>query len=117
MKARKKYDVQYPNLYAPAGNKNADAFNRVQRGHQNYLESINSYCVMTLLGGIKHPITCAVGSVIFCVGSLLYMKGYSDTTLDVKTARYKKGAAIKYIGFFASFISTCKLGYSLIVGE
>ncbi|KAL7502900.1 hypothetical protein ACHAXN_000767 [Cyclotella atomus] len=117
MAARKKYDVQYPNLYAPPGNKNADSFNRVQRGHQNYLEGVDSYCIMTLIGGLKHPIACAVGSVLYCAGSLLYMKGYSDVTLDVKTARYKKGAAIKWIGFFASFISTIKLGYSLIKGE
>lgn len=117
MKARKKYDVQYPNLYAPPGNKNADAFNRVQRGHQNYLEGADSYNIMTLIGGLKHPIACALGSVLYCAGSILYMKGYADTSLDVKTARYKKGAAIKWIGFFASFISTCKLGYSLIKGE
>lgn len=116
MKARKKFDVQYPNLYAPADNKHAEEFNRVQRGHQNYLEGVDSYSIMTLLGGLKHPIACAVGSVLYCVGSVLYMKGYADIRLDVATARYKKGAAIKWIGFFASFISTCKLGYSLIKG-
>ena len=39
MKARKKFDVKYPNLYAvPGVHKNADAFNAVQRGHQNFLE-------------------------------------------------------------------------------
>ena len=70
---------------------------------------------MTLLGGLRHPIACALGSLCFCLGSVLYMKGYSDVTLDVKMARYKKGAAIKWIGFLASFISTCKLGYSLIM--
>ena len=32
---RTEYDVQYPNLYAvPKLHKDADAFNRVQRGHQ-----------------------------------------------------------------------------------
>ncbi|KAL7539071.1 hypothetical protein ACHAXR_013276 [Thalassiosira sp. AJA248-18] len=115
MKARKEFDVQYPNLYAvPKYHKNADEFNRVQRGHQNYLEGSDSYAIMTLLGGLKHPITCAVGSVCFCIGSVLYMKGYSDTNLDVKMARYKKGAAIKWIGFFSSLICTCSLGISLI---
>eukprot|EP00970_Alexandrium_tamarense_P018943 scaffold13568_cov257-Alexandrium_tamarense.AAC.2 len=94
----------------------ADEFNRVQRGHQNFLESSDSYAIMTLIGGLKHPIACAVGSVCYCVGSVLYMKGYSDNKLDVKMARYKKGAGIKWIGFFASLISTCKLGYDLIKG-
>mmetsp|Transcript_25386 Transcript_25386/g.46693 ORF Transcript_25386/g.46693 Transcript_25386/m.46693 type:complete len:125 (-) Transcript_25386:1254-1628(-) len=115
MKARKKYDVQYPNLYAvPKHHKNADEFNRVQRGHQNFLEGNDSYAIMTLLGGLKHPLVCAGGSVCFCVGSILYIKGYMDTNLDVKDARYKKGAAIKWVGFFTSLICTVKLGYSLI---
>ena len=35
MKARKDFDVKYPNLYATPGlHKHADAFNSVQRGHQ-----------------------------------------------------------------------------------
>ena len=118
MNARKKYNVEYPNLYAvPKHHDHADEFNRVQRGHQNYLEGCDSYVITTLIGGLKHPITCAVGSIFFCAGSVLYMKGYADTTLDVKTARYKKGAAIKWIGFLASFYSTCALGYSLITAK
>ena len=61
MKARKEYDVQYPNLYAtPKVHDKADQFNRVQRGHQNFLENIGSYSIMTFVGGLKHPITCAV---------------------------------------------------------
>ena len=71
---------------------------------------------MTLLGGLKYPIVCALGTVLFNVGSVLYLKGYADTNLDVKTARYKKGAAIKWIGFFTSFVSTISLGVSLIRG-
>lgn len=71
---------------------------------------------MTLLGGLKYPIVCAVGSVFFCVGSVLYLKGYADTELDVKMARYKKGAGIKWLGFLASLVSSCSLGISLIRG-
>merc|ERR1712021_143518 len=115
MTARKKHDVQYPNLYAVPGlHKTADAFNRVQRGHQNYLEGIDSYSIMTLIGGLKHPIACAVGSMTYLLGSILYMNGYVDTSLDVKSARYQKGAAIKWIGFFTSLISCGKLAVSLI---
>ena len=115
MKARKDYDVKYPNLYAtPKYHDKADEFNRVQRGHQNYLENIDQYSIMTFIGGLKHPITCAVGSVLYCIGSILYMKGYADNNLDVKDARYKKGAAVKWLGFFASFVSTIKFSYDLI---
>jgi glutathione S-transferase len=115
MTARKENDVQYPNLYATPGfHKNAEAFNRVQRGHQNYLEGNGGYVVMTLIGGLKHPIACAVGSVLWSVGSILYMKGYADTKLDVNTARYKKGAAIKWLGLLASLYSTGAVAYSMI---
>ena len=69
---------------------------------------------MTLLGGLKHPIACAVGTLCYCAGCYLYMLGYSDNSLDVKDARYKKGAAIKWIGFFTSLISCGKLAFSLI---
>merc|ERR1711976_561259 len=106
MSAIKQFNVQYPNLYAvPGFHKQADEFNRVQRGHQNYLENTDSYVIMTLLGGLKHPIACAIGTVLYCVGCYLYLKGYSDAELDVKDARYKKGGVIKWIGFFTSMIS------------
>jgi glutathione S-transferase len=62
MKGRKEYNVQYPNCYATPGyHKNADEFNRIQRSHQNFLEGLDQYIVMTVLGGLKHPIACSVG--------------------------------------------------------
>lgn len=100
----------------PKYHEKADEFNRVQRGHQNFLENSSGYAIMTLLGGLKYPLVCAIGSVCFNVGSVLYLKGYADTNLNVDMARYKKGAAIKWIGFFASLISTVSLGISLIRG-
>ncbi|KAL3916912.1 MAG: hypothetical protein SGILL_004960, partial [Bacillariaceae sp.] len=57
MTARDKCNVQYPNLYATPGfHKEADEFNRVQRGHQNFLEANDTYAILTLLGGLKYPI-------------------------------------------------------------
>ena len=115
MAAREKYNVGYPNLYAvPGFHKNADEFNRVQRSHQNFLEGLPSYLVLLLLGGLKYPIANAVGSCFFFLGSILYQKGYSDPSLDVKMARHKKGGPIKYIGLFTSLYSTGALAYSLI---
>mmetsp|Transcript_1144 Transcript_1144/g.2701 ORF Transcript_1144/g.2701 Transcript_1144/m.2701 type:complete len:152 (+) Transcript_1144:99-554(+) len=118
MKARKDLDVPLPNLYATPGvHKHADEFNRIQRSHQNYLETIDSYIAMTLLGGLKHPIACAAGTVLYYAGALLYQKGYIDKSLDVGMARYKKGGAIKWIGFFTSFFSTISLAYSIITAK
>ena len=53
--ARKKYNVQYPNLYKVATSekdqKEADAFNSIQRAHQNTLVSysIPSFFIYYLL--------------------------------------------------------------------
>jgi len=115
MAARTKYNVQYPNAYAvPGQHKNADDFNRVQRSHQNFLEGLPSYLVTALIGGLKYPITNAIGTVCFCIGSILYQKGYVDTSYDPKVARFKKGGPIKYIGIFISLYSTGAFAYSLI---
>ena len=110
MKARKECNVQYPNLYATPGyHKQADEFNRVQRGHQNMFETLPGFTVMNLLGGLKHPIACSIFACLYGAGNILYLKGYSDKSLDVKDARYKKGGAIKFIGYFGSLGSTISL--------
>mmetsp|Transcript_51006 Transcript_51006/g.57772 ORF Transcript_51006/g.57772 Transcript_51006/m.57772 type:complete len:155 (+) Transcript_51006:69-533(+) len=115
MKGRKALDVPLPNMYATPGvHKHANEFNRIQRSHQNYMECLDSYIAMTLLGGLQYPIPCAVGTVFYYLGSILYQKGYIDPSLDVGTARYKKGGALKWIGFFTSFYSTCAFAYHLI---
>ncbi|KAL3785519.1 hypothetical protein ACHAW5_005273 [Stephanodiscus triporus] len=115
MKARKEFDVQYPNLYATPGyHKRADDFNRVQRGHQNIFESISGVSIMTLLGGLRYPRINAAGFVLYLLGSHLYAKGYADRTLDVKMARYQRGGGIKWIGVLCSMVSTVSLGGSML---
>jgi glutathione S-transferase len=72
MKGRQDLDVPYPNMYATPGvHKHADEFNRIQRSHQNFFEMLDSYIVLTLLGGLKHPIPCAAGSE-YCQYLYLY---------------------------------------------
>ena len=116
MMARKKHSVLYPNLYAVPGlHEEADAFNRIQRGHQNYLEGLSSYTTMSLLGGFHRPHRVAVGGIFFSIGSLLYQIGYSDVKFDAQTARFRRGGFIKWVGFFISLMSTIELfGYPLI---
>lgn len=101
MTARKDCDVQYPNLYGVPGlHKEADKFNRVQRGHQNALENLWFFVPAALLGGLKHPIAVAIEGVLYCAGMYLYQAGYADTKSDVKNSRHLKGGPIKYIGLF-----------------
>ena len=97
--ARKKYGIKYPNLYAvPGYHKDADAFNRVQRGHQHIYEEMCNVTAMLLVGGLKHPYLCTAGALLWQLGSALYLAGYKDTSKDVKTARYQKGGGIKWLG-------------------
>jgi len=115
MAARKKFDVQYPNLYAtPGHHKHADEFNRVQRGHQNLFESLPHVISMILVGGLKYPLFCAACGVLYSLGSYLFLVGYSDTKLDVKMARYKKGGGLKWIGILGAFGACCVASYSFI---
>ena len=114
MGARKKYDVQYPNLYATPGfHKEADKFNRVQRGHQHMLESLSDFRAVSFIGGLGHPTLVAASGVVYCLGNYLYSAGYSDNKLDVKTARLKKGGPILLLAFMANLV--CAVKYSISV--
>jgi len=111
MAARKKFDVQYPNLYATPGfHKEADGFNRVQRGHQHALETIGDFRTLAFIGALKHPLVCAVSGVFYCVGNYMYLVGYADVSKDVKKARYSKGGPLQSLAYLAALgcgISAC----------
>ena len=117
MMARKTYRVPYPNLYATPGyHKEADAFNRVQRGHQKIFEHLGDFRVLSLIGGLAHPLTCAGCGIVYSLGNYLFMAGYSDNKLDVKTARMKKGGPINLLAIVASLVCATKFSFSLIQG-
>ena len=114
MAARKKYNVDYPNLYAAPGfHKEADAFNRVQRGHQSMIETLWFFVPAALIGGLKHPIAVAVEGALYCIGGYLYLLGYADTKLDVNTARHLKGGPIKMLAAFGVCGAVISLAGSL----
>ena len=114
MAARKKYNVTYPNLYATPGfHKDADAFNRVQRGHQSMFETLWFFLPAALVGGLKHPIAVSIEGILYCVGGYLYQLGYADTKLDVETARHLKGGPIKSIAVFGVCGAVISLAGSL----
>lgn len=114
MSARKDCDVKYPNLYAvPGFHKEADKFNRIQRGHQNALESLWLFVPSALLGGLKHPIAVAVEGVLYSAGMYLYQAGYANTDKNVEAARHTKGGPVKYIGLFGALGACISLAGSL----
>ena len=107
-------DLCYFVLFSQPGfHKQADDFNRIQRGHQNFFETLTSYTALALIGGLKHPLICAVGGPLFCIGSVLYQTGYSDTSLKVETARYQKGGIVKWFGLLGALGSTISLAGSI----
>lgn len=115
MSARKKYNVPYPNLYATPGfHKQADEFNRAQRGHQSMFEVLTGFTALSLIGGMKHPITTAVAGLLFCLGNVLFLMGYADTTLAIEGARYKKGGALKHLGAMLALGTSISFAGSLI---
>lgn len=76
--ARKKYDVQYPNCYAPSDHKYAKEFNNCQRAHQNMLESYGFVLVAMCLCGFVYPITSAIYGAIWIIGRAIYAYGYTQ---------------------------------------
>lgn len=76
-KARKKYGVKYPTLYADEStNKQAKEFNCVQRGHQNSLENEASFLSLLLIAGARYPISASVAGMLYLAGRVCYFQGY-----------------------------------------
>lgn len=97
----------------PGVHKHADEFNRIQRGHQNYFEHLTHFTAVSLIGGLKHPVVCAVSGVLFSAGCILYQLGYSDIKLKVETARYQKGGIVKWIGYLGCLASAVSFAGSV----
>ena len=109
MKARKEFNVDYPNLYATPGHHDkADQFNAVQRGHQNFFEGSSATQAMALFGSIYSSNAAwanCVGALLFYIGSHLYATGYAKYW-NVKAGRYKAGGALKWVGFLIALITS-----------
>ncbi|KAI8467078.1 MAG: hypothetical protein J3K34DRAFT_45162, partial [Monoraphidium minutum] len=107
MKARKKYEVKYPALYADKDNcpneANRAAFNCVQRGHQNSLENLPTFLGLLTIAGIKHPVAASAFGACYLVGRVAYMEGYSTGNPE---KRMNAGTAVGYVGLFG-LVGTC----------
>lgn len=67
----------YPKLYAEGFSKTAKLFNCIQRGHQQALETYPSFLALSLIAGIKYPITAAIGGIIWHIARFAWAKGYA----------------------------------------
>lgn len=108
-KARKQYRVFYPTMYAlESENKDAKAFNCVQRGHQNTLEFLPTFLVLLLLGGLQYPIIAAVCGAVYSVARVQYFRGYATGSAS---ARYQSGG--RFHGFALIGLLVCTVGLIL----
>ncbi|KAJ8479280.1 hypothetical protein OPV22_023007 [Ensete ventricosum] len=113
-KARKKYKVFYPTLYAAESeNKDAKLFNCVQRGHQNSLEMMPVFFATLLVGGLQYPLIAAGLGAFYTVARFFYFKGYSS---GVPENRLKIGG-LNFLALFGLKILTAAFGISLILRE
>lgn len=82
MKARKRFGIRYPTLYATQGDgvskEAAYAFNCVQRGHQNCLENLPSFLSLLFVAGARFPCAASISGLVYVVGRWVYFKGYSS---------------------------------------
>lgn len=106
-KARRKYRVFYPMMYADESeNKDAKAFNCVQRGHQNCVEFMPQFLVLLLLGGLQYARVAAFLGFSYTVFRLQYFRGYSTGNA---AARYQAGGRFHWFAFFGLLLCTVAL--------
>jgi glutathione S-transferase len=110
IKARKKYGVKYPDLYAPDGHKNKKEFDCVQRAHQNTLEVAPSVASCTMMVGLMHPITSAALCGIWSLGRVVYVLGYGTGN----PANRRTGGLIAHLGDIPLFVMTFVVGYKML---
>ncbi|KAL9247963.1 hypothetical protein vseg_021332 [Gypsophila vaccaria] len=111
-KARRKYKVDYPTLYATESeNKDAKLFNCVQRGHQNSLEHMPVYFILMILGGMRHPCACAGLGFVYLVARYFYFTGYSsgDPQKRLSIGKYS------FIALFGLLICAISFGVNLLI--
>ncbi|KXJ24381.1 microsomal glutathione S-transferase 3 [Exaiptasia diaphana] len=104
-KARKKFKVEYPKMY----DDKEIVFNCYQRAHQNTLENYPQYLMLLLIGGLKHPIVCSVGGLVWILGRIAYAHGYY--TGDPSKRMY---GGFGYLGLFAMLGSTAHFALDLL---
>ena len=52
-------------MYAEGFSEHAREFNCIQRGHQQALETYPSFLILSLFGGLRFPVTAALGGVLW----------------------------------------------------
>ena len=71
--------MPYPTMYADEKeHKHAQAFNCVQRAHQNTVEFSPAFLMCLLIGGLQYPLVAAALGAVYGLARIQYFKGYSS---------------------------------------
>jgi len=112
VKARLKYDIKYPLLYAPPDHKDATAFNCVQRCHQNYLETVNLVMISVFTTGLVYPVSA------FRAGMSWVLSRYIYVAYALGNPRYRlPGVLLSRFGEFWLVGMTIRIGYKAFFGS
>merc|ERR1711871_103399 len=108
---RKKYNVKLPDMQAIASKAGptedqARAFNCLQRGHHNPLETISCFRFCSVVAGTVYPFPTAVAGLVWCVSRWGWALAY-----DGKGGRYTGGIKIGGLHWFSFLYVLFTSGY------
>eukprot|EP00904_Undaria_pinnatifida_P000122 jgi/Undpi1/1010/HiC_scaffold_10.g04474.m1 len=109
-KARKKYGIKYPQMYAESSHPNANAFNCYQRAHQNVLENFPQFIVLLTLASVKRPTVAAAAGALRLIGFIRYVQGYQTGNPENR----QKGM-VGYLGLLTLLGLSIELTVSLLM--
>jgi len=113
VKARKKYKVSYPALYATKDHKlsagDMNTFNCIQRAHQNTLESWAPMTILCVINGFYTPVYSSLFMITYSIGRVVYGTGYGSSGPDGR----KFGGMITHLGDMPQLILAFYNGLSL----
>lgn len=83
----------------------------MQRGHQNSLELMPTFCTLMILGGMRHPCASAVLGLLYTVTRFFYFKGYATGDPEKRLSIGKYG----FLALLGLMVSTFSFGVSLLL--
>ena len=98
-------------MYLAGESAAANAFNCVQRGHQNTLETLPSFLSFLAVAGARYPGAAALAGAAFLLGRVFYFKGYASG--DPKK-RVSGIAPVQYLGLLALLVMNVRFGVELV---
>lgn len=84
-------------------------FNCVQRAHQNTLEMFPIFSTLLLAGGLQYPEISAAAGVVYILGRIVFVSGYS-TGIPAKRTR----GAFGYLGLITLLGTSVMTIYNLV---